>query len=98
MRFVNSMVPSSGYRLKLLNCNSSLTPCSGCPERSMMRLRSPVLTGGAPRICTQMQTNLLTTDHVRPAERAGYWSDIIWRSFGKLRSDTWGDENFNGSI
>jgi AraC-like DNA-binding protein len=63
-----------------------------------MRLRSPVLTGGAPRICTQMQTNLLTTDHVRPAERAGYWSDIIWRSFGKLRSDTWGDENFNGSI
>ena len=29
-----------------------------------MRLRSPVLTGGAPRICTQMQTNLLTTDHL----------------------------------
>jgi AraC-like DNA-binding protein len=45
-----------------------------------------------------MQTNLLTTDHVRPRERAGYWSDIIWRSFGRLRSDTWGDENFGGRI
>jgi AraC-like DNA-binding protein len=45
-----------------------------------------------------MHTNQLSTDHVRPAERAGYWSDIIWRSFGRLRSDTWGDESFNGNI
>jgi AraC-like DNA-binding protein len=45
-----------------------------------------------------MQTHIHTTDLVRPAERAGYWSDIIWRSFGRLRSDTWGDEDFNGHI
>jgi AraC-like DNA-binding protein len=45
-----------------------------------------------------MQTSILTTDHVRPAERAGYWSDIIWRSFGRLRSDTMGGENFSGHI
>lgn len=41
---------------------------------------------------------VLSTDYVKPAERAGYWSDIIWRSFGKLRSDTWGDERFSGHI
>ncbi len=41
---------------------------------------------------------VLSTDHVRPAERAGYWSDIIWRSFGRLRSDTYGDGSFSGHI
>lgn len=40
----------------------------------------------------------LSTDRVRPAERAGYWSDIISRSFGRLRSDTYGDDRFSGRI
>lgn len=42
--------------------------------------------------------NDLTTDRVPPAERAGYWSDIIWRAFGRLRSSTSGDEGFFGHI
>jgi AraC-like DNA-binding protein len=45
-----------------------------------------------------MTTTVHCTDQVRPAERAGYWSDIIWRSFGRLRSDTYGDEDFCGHI
>jgi len=45
-----------------------------------------------------MPSTVHSTDQVRPAERAGYWSDIIWRSFGRLRSDTYGDENFSGHI
>ena len=45
-----------------------------------------------------MAITVLSTDQVRPAERAGYWSDIIWRSFGRLRSDTYGDEDFSGHI
>lgn len=40
----------------------------------------------------------LSTDRVRPAERAGYWSDIVSRSFGRLRSDTYGDAGFNGRV
>lgn len=45
-----------------------------------------------------MATTVLSTDQVPPAERAGYWSDIIWRSFGRLRSDTHGDANFSGNV
>ena len=29
-----------------------------------------------------MPATELTTDLVPPAERAGYWSDILWRAFG----------------
>ncbi len=58
-----------------------------------------VLTESAPQAgYPNMAASVLTTDHVRPAERAGYWSDIIWRSFGRLRSDTCGDPDFFGRI
>lgn len=40
----------------------------------------------------------LSTEHVRPAERAGYWSDIVSRSFGRLRSATYGDDRFCGRV
>ena len=40
----------------------------------------------------------LSTNRVRPAERAGYWSDIISRSFGRLRSSTYGDDRFCGHV
>lgn len=40
----------------------------------------------------------LSTDRVRPAERAGYWSDIVSRSFGRLRSSTYGDDRFTGQV
>jgi len=41
---------------------------------------------------------VLSTDQVPPRERTGYWGDLVWRSFGRLRSDTWGDERFAGRI
>jgi len=40
----------------------------------------------------------LSTDRVLPAERAGYWSDIISRSFGRLRSSTYGGDRFCGRV
>jgi AraC-like DNA-binding protein len=45
-----------------------------------------------------MTPTTLSTDRVPPAERAGYWSDIISRSFGRLRSDTYGDAGFSGHV
>ena len=46
-----------------------------------------------------MSTSIvLSTDQVPPRERTGYWGDLVWRSFGRLRSDTWGDERFSGRI
>lgn len=45
-----------------------------------------------------MAITVLSTDQVRPAERAGYWSDIIWHSFGRLRSETYSDEDFSGHV
>ena len=41
---------------------------------------------------------VLSTDQVPARERAGYWADLVWRSFGRLRSDSWGDERFAGRI
>lgn len=43
-------------------------------------------------------TTLLTTDLVPQKERTGYWCDLIWRAFGGLRSDTYGDPYFSGRI
>ncbi len=41
---------------------------------------------------------ILSTDDVLPQKRAAYWSDLVWHSFGRLRSDTYGDEDFSGHI
>lgn len=41
---------------------------------------------------------LLTTDAVPSHERVGYWGDLVQRSFGRLRSQTFGDERFRGEI
>jgi AraC-like DNA-binding protein len=40
----------------------------------------------------------LSTDDAPARERVAYWSDLVWRSFGRLRSDTYGDADFSGSI
>ena len=40
----------------------------------------------------------MSTDDAPPRERVGYWSDLVWRSFGRLRSDTYGDPDFSGHI
>jgi len=41
---------------------------------------------------------VLSTDHVPFGERVGYWGDLIWRAFGRLRSDPYGDAHFEGRI
>ena len=41
---------------------------------------------------------LLTTDAAPAHERVGYWGDLVQRSFGRLRSRTYGDERFHGEI
>jgi AraC-like DNA-binding protein len=40
----------------------------------------------------------MSTNDAPPRERVAYWSDLVWRSFGRLRSDTYGDEDFEGHI
>lgn len=42
--------------------------------------------------------HLLTTDAAPAHERVGYWGDLVQRSFGRLRSQTFGDERFRGEI
>lgn len=41
---------------------------------------------------------MMNTDEVSPRERAPYWRDWIWRLFGGLDSDLYGDTDFNGRI
>ena len=41
---------------------------------------------------------LLTTSVAPAHERVGYWGDLVQRSFGRLRSRTYGDEGFHGEI
>jgi hypothetical protein len=41
---------------------------------------------------------LLTTNAAPAHERVGYWGDLVQRSFGRLRSRTYGDERFHGEI
>jgi AraC-like DNA-binding protein len=41
---------------------------------------------------------LLTTRAAPAHERVGYWGHLVQRSFGRLRSRTYGDERFHGEI
>lgn len=40
----------------------------------------------------------ISTDEVRPHERTAFWTDLIWHKLGRLRSETFGDESFRGSM
>ena len=42
--------------------------------------------------------SLLSTDAVPAHDRVGYWGDLVQRSFGRLRSQTFGDGQFHGEI
>jgi AraC-like DNA-binding protein len=55
---------------------------------------SPVFTERA-RVTTLIR---MSTDDAPARERVAYWSDLVWRSFGRLRSDTYGDADFSGAI
>lgn len=41
---------------------------------------------------------VFSTDQAPISKRAAYWGDIVWRSFGRLRSDAYGDERFRGEV
>jgi len=40
----------------------------------------------------------VSTDQVRPQERTAFWTELIWHMLGRLRSETFGDENFHGRM
>ena len=41
---------------------------------------------------------VVTTDHVAPRERAPVWREWIWKQFGGLESDLYGDTEFDGHM
>ena len=43
-------------------------------------------------------STLLSTDDVAPRERAPQWREWVWRHFGGLESDLYGDSGFDGHI
>ncbi|MFC5496565.1 helix-turn-helix domain-containing protein [Caenimonas terrae] len=43
-------------------------------------------------------TTVMSTDDVAPAERAGLWREWIYRHFGGLDSDLYGDTEFDGRM
>lgn len=45
-----------------------------------------------------MSPTVLTTDHVPARESKAYWGELVSRSFGRLESDTYGDDHFRGRI
>ncbi|MDK9702101.1 MAG: helix-turn-helix domain-containing protein [Sulfuritalea sp.] len=40
----------------------------------------------------------ISTDQVRPRERAAFWTELLWTRLGKLRSETFSDETFRGRM
>lgn len=44
------------------------------------------------------QIQALSTDLVRPKERAAVWRDWVWQQFGGLQSDLYGDTEFDGHL
>lgn len=44
------------------------------------------------------QVTALTTDDVAPKERAPQWREWIWKHFGGLQSDLYGDTDFDGHM
>ena len=47
---------------------------------------------------TTTDTTTISTDEVAPRERVPYWSDWVNRLFHGLRSDLYGDTDFDGRI
>jgi len=41
---------------------------------------------------------IISTNDVSPADKFGLWRDALWQLFGRLRSETSGDESFAGQI
>jgi AraC-like DNA-binding protein len=43
-------------------------------------------------------STLMSTDEIAPRDRAPQWCEWIWRHFGGLQSDLYGDSDFDGHI
>lgn len=43
-------------------------------------------------------STVVTTDHIAPRERAPVWREWIWKHFGGLESDLYGDTEFDGHM
>lgn len=43
-------------------------------------------------------STIVTTDHVAPRERAPVWREWVWKHFGGLQSDLYGDTEFDGHM
>lgn len=66
-------------------------------------MRENPRTGGqagraAPIIVRMAGSTLMTTDAVAPRDRAPAWREWIWKHFGGLESDLYGDSEFDGHI
>ena len=59
--------------------------------KSMHTIPSPSQTRTTP-------VTALTTDDVAPKERAPIWCEWIWKHFGGLQSDLYGDTDFDGHM
>jgi|APLak6261690433_1056193.scaffolds.fasta_scaffold05032_1 AraC-like DNA-binding protein len=40
----------------------------------------------------------ISTEQVRPQERAAFWTELLWKQLGRLRSETFSDETFRGRM
>jgi AraC-like DNA-binding protein len=58
---------------------------------TMPQPHSTALASGQP-------THALSTDNFRPAERASVWHDWVWKQFDGLKSDLYGDTEFDGHL
>ena len=47
---------------------------------------------------TMTTSTVVTTDHVAPRERAPVWREWVWKHFGGLQSDLYGDTEFDGHM
>jgi AraC-like DNA-binding protein len=42
--------------------------------------------------------NVISTSAAAPADRLALWGDVVWRHVGRLRSDAFGDRDFDGRL
>lgn len=47
---------------------------------------------------TSSALSVISTADVAPADRLASWGDFVWRHIGRLQSDTFGDQRFDGRL
>lgn len=59
---------------------------------------APIMNSSQSRIHTMVASTRLSTDAVAARDRAPQWCEWVWRHFGGLQSDLYGDADFAGHI